>query len=291
MDIAIHIGVHCTDEDRLLKALLKNKQTLTPRGIAVPGPSRYRKLVRETLETLETAPPPKGTREALLDAILEEDKVERIVLSNANMLAVPPQVFKSGRPYGTVERRLPALAALFAGDRIEYFVGLRNPATYLPQLAREAGAARPAELTGGTPPEALRWSDLIARMRTADPDAAITVWANEDSPLLWETILRAMSGIEDDEEIAGLYDLMSELMTRHGMRRFHSYLNNHPPRTSGQRRRVVSAFLEKFSVEETMIEDVTVPGWTQDFVDRMADDYEADLERIALIDGVRLLRP
>ncbi len=41
MQIALHIGAHCTDEDRLLKCLLMNKEILSDVGTAVPGPGRY----------------------------------------------------------------------------------------------------------------------------------------------------------------------------------------------------------------------------------------------------------
>ena len=40
MDIVLHAGAHCTDEDRLVKCLLKNKDLFLQRGVAGPGPSR-----------------------------------------------------------------------------------------------------------------------------------------------------------------------------------------------------------------------------------------------------------
>ena len=46
MQIAFHIGAHCTDEDRLLKSILKNAQMLSQLGIVVPGPGKYRSLIR-----------------------------------------------------------------------------------------------------------------------------------------------------------------------------------------------------------------------------------------------------
>ena len=47
MRIVYHLGAHCTDEDRLVRCLLKNRATLAEQGIVVPAPTRYRKLLRE----------------------------------------------------------------------------------------------------------------------------------------------------------------------------------------------------------------------------------------------------
>ncbi len=39
MEIVYHLGAHCTDEDRLLRCLLKNRGILAQQGIIVPGPT------------------------------------------------------------------------------------------------------------------------------------------------------------------------------------------------------------------------------------------------------------
>ena len=57
MQIALHPGVHKTDDDRLIKSLRKNAALFERDGIAVPRPSRYRRLVRDTLQAMEKAPP------------------------------------------------------------------------------------------------------------------------------------------------------------------------------------------------------------------------------------------
>ena len=65
MQIVLHAGVHNTDEDRLLKCLLKNRDKLREDGVCVPGPSRYRRLLRDTLQAMErAAPPAPGPRRA-----------------------------------------------------------------------------------------------------------------------------------------------------------------------------------------------------------------------------------
>ena len=53
MRIVYHLGAHCTDDERLLRCLLKNRDLLAKQGIVVPGPTRYRTLLRETAVALK----------------------------------------------------------------------------------------------------------------------------------------------------------------------------------------------------------------------------------------------
>ena len=46
MQIALHIEENCTDDDRILKSLLKNGSAYADNGIKVPGPGEYRRLLR-----------------------------------------------------------------------------------------------------------------------------------------------------------------------------------------------------------------------------------------------------
>ena len=72
MQVVFHIGAHCTDEDRLLKSLLKNRDTLQQHGVIVPGPSRYRRLIRQTLKSLDGAKPAAGAEATLIKTITDE---------------------------------------------------------------------------------------------------------------------------------------------------------------------------------------------------------------------------
>jgi len=56
MKIAFHIGANCTDDERLLKSLLNNASGFAQHDIKVPGPSRYRRIIRETIQNLNGAP-------------------------------------------------------------------------------------------------------------------------------------------------------------------------------------------------------------------------------------------
>ena len=233
MQIAFHIGANCTDDDRILKSLLKNAGNFAEQGIKIPGPGKYRRLLRETIQNLNGAPPAPDTRGILLDAIIDDDTAGRLVLSNANFICIANRIFDRGIFYEQAEAKLSALHQLFAQDDIEIFLALRNPATFLPVVFAESKAATPEAYFQGLHPTQVRWSDLVRRIQQMFPQTRLTVWCNEDTPLIWAEILRAISGVERDQKITGGFDLLASIMSDEGMNRFLNYLRSHPPKSEG----------------------------------------------------------
>ncbi|RBI82941.1 hypothetical protein DRV85_17365 [Rhodosalinus halophilus] len=291
MRIVLHAGSLATDEDRLIKTLLRNIDHLAPRGVAVPGPSRYRQLLRDTLVSMRRADPAPDAREVLLDTMLDRapEEVERLILSNERFFAAPQQAFAGGVLFPQAEERLANMRRLFPDDGLELYLAVRNPATFLPAVLSSLKGATLEEMMQGLPPSEMRWSNLVARLRDGVPDVPITLWCYEDSPILWGTILREMAGLEQGTKIAGAFDLLGEIMSAEGMQRFRAYLAKHPELTEPLKMRVMAAFLDKFALDEMVEEELDIPGWTEETVTAMTDAYEADVAAIAEMEGVRLL--
>ena len=75
------------------------------------------------------------------------------------------------------------------------------------------------------------------------------------------------------------------------MQRFAAYLKSHPDKTKIQKRRVISAFLNKFALEEEIEEELDLAGWTKDLMDDMTDAYDEDMLEVQRIPGVTLIAP
>lgn len=294
MQVILHTGVHATDDDRLLRGLTRNAADWRDDGVAVPGPSRYRQLLSDAVHALAQGTPAPEAREVLLEAILTDDPehVDRMVLSNRNFFCVPKLALQGGVLYARAEERVAAFKALFAGDEIELFMGVRNPATFLPALFAESPSNDFYDFVAGVDPRTLRWSDLVRRLRAAHPDVALTVWCNEDTPLIWGQILREMAGIELNRKIRGAFDLLSDIMEPEGMKRFRAYLSAHPNMTERQKRRVMIAFLDKYALDEAIEEELEIPvGWTEAVIDEMTEDYEDDMLTLERMRGVTVIAP
>ncbi|MGD9865049.1 MAG: hypothetical protein AB7S99_17745, partial [Pseudodonghicola sp.] len=132
LKIIFHTGAHCTDDDRLLKCLLRNKESFSEQGIAVPGPGKYRPLLKDTFKALETAAPAPGARDVLIDAILDEEIAQRVILSNEHFFGSQRYAVGDGMLYPDGPDRVVKLRQLFAQDDLEMFMAIRNPAAFLP---------------------------------------------------------------------------------------------------------------------------------------------------------------
>ncbi len=291
MQIAIHTGAHFTDEERLLKTLMRNTSEFSGMGVAVPGPGRYRSLLKKTLNALKNATPSPDAREVLLDAILDDADADRIVLSNTNFFGAPRASMRQGLIYPMAGTRMVGMSALFPHDQIEMFIGIRNTASFLPELFARSPQEDFEAFSGGIDPRHIRWSETIERVRTEAPNVSVTVWCNEDTPLIWEQIVREIAGLAPGTPIQGRFDLLSEIMSAEGMQRLNAYIANHDTLSEMQMRRVISAFLDKFAIEEELEEELDLEGWDEALVDELTEIYDEDVFRIQRIPGVQFIEP
>ncbi len=291
MQLVLHTGAHYTEEDRLLKSLLANQAMLSKRGVYVPGPSSYRGLFRDTLNAMYKSSASDGARDVLLDAVLDDSGAERVILSDANFFRTPATAVIEGMLYPAAPVRMMRMAQLFPDDEIEIFVGIRNPATLLPVLYDVSGDNSDSHFWGDKDPLDVRWSDTLALLRDSAPEIRVTVWCNEDAPLIWGNILRKMTGVPASAPMEGEYDLLSTIMTPEGMTRFRSYMVAHPEISGGQQQRVISAFLDKFAIEDALEEELDMPDWTDELVEEMTENYDQDVLRIQQIQGIQMLLP
>lgn len=291
MQLIYHIGAHCTDEDRLLKSLLKNRGALQQHGVDIPGPGKYRKLIRQTLKSLEGAQPAAGAEAHLLKAITETEDIKRLILSGEDFLTFASWVFINQNLYGNAMSRIPALASLFPSAQIEFHLALRNPATFIPAVFARTKDIKFDQFMRGVSPYDVCWSSLVHSIRACAPDAKLTVWCNEDTPMIWPRLMHNITGLRPDTPYLGEADLLAEIMTADGVKRYTTYMQSHPPQNDAQHSRVITAFLDKFAMDDALEEDLDAPGWTQELVDDLTLGYEEDLEQISTIAGVNFITP
>ncbi|MDG1861936.1 MAG: hypothetical protein P8J02_01750 [Yoonia sp.] len=212
-------------------------------------------------------------------------------MSNTNFICIANRIFDGGIFYEQAESKIFALHQIFDEDEIELFIALRNPATFLPAAYAESKSGTPDAYLKGVHPTQIRWSDLIRRIQHRFPRTKLTVWCNEDTPLIWAEVLRAIAGIEKDQRITGGFDLLTSIMSAEGMTRFLNYLRAHPPKTEMQKQRIIAAFLDKYAVEDKIEETVDWPGMTDEIVDELSELYENDVDFIQQLPGVNFIAP
>jgi hypothetical protein len=290
MQIILHAGAHVTDEDRLVTCLLKNADHLNAIGTSVPAPDSYRNMLRDTIAAATDGGADPEAGAALRRAMVPIEGVDRLVLSNDSFFGTHKMAVKR-MFYPASCARLEAMRQLLPDDQLELFFAVRNPATFMPALLDVTNFNSIEDLFRGYDPLSFRWSELFERIRAQIPDIPITVWCNEDTPMLWAELIREMGGLDPTQAIEGEYDLLEEIMTEAGIKRFHTYMEGHPGMTEVQKRRVISAFLDKFIDDDVVEEEYELSGWTSDIIDQMTELYEEDVFNIPRVPGVTLIHP
>ncbi|MGV6848973.1 MAG: hypothetical protein ACWA5A_11400 [Marinibacterium sp.] len=291
MQIILHTGAHFTEEDRLVKCLLRNVEAFSKRGISVPGPGRYRTLLKDTLQAMRDTRLDTQARDILMDAILDDDQSKRMILSNAHFFGAPRAALRDGILYPNGPEKVRQFRTLFPHDDIHVFMAIRNPATLLPAIYSQSPRNDLLDFLQGVDPRHIRWSETLTAMRVTSPSIPITIWCYEDMPLIWADIVRAMAGLPADEKITGGFDLLSDIISPEGMRRFRAYLKEHPNMTPEQKHRVIAAFLDKYALEEAITEELEMPGWSLPLIDEMTEIYDDDFDTIREIPGVSVIAP
>lgn len=290
MRIIYHLGAHCTDDERLIRCLLKNRGVLGAQGIVIPPPSRYRTLLRDTAIQLKGGPATTETQALVLEQIMSEDTAERLVLGWDNFLSFPKWALH-GTLYPAAGERVRAFSYIFPDIDADYFLALRNPATFIPALVAKETSTDYNGFMAGQDPRSLRWSDVVRRVQDANPGARLTVWCDEDTPLIWPEVVQAITGHAEGTVIDGEFDVLELIMSPAGLNRLKAYLETKGPFTVERRRRAVTAFLDKFALPENISCDIALPGWTDAMVAEMTNSYIADCAEIATLPGVTFIAP
>jgi len=288
MQILFHLGAHCTDDGLLIRSILKNRVRLAEEGIGVPGPSRYRELLGDASTTLRGEPADEETETAILDAIRDDETAERIVLSSDNFLCRPDVVLGPDGLYPKAQKSAWLRQCVPTQD-VEFALAIRNPATFIPALLRQNGEDEDAlddvSITD------LLWSEVVADITVANPNARLIVWCHEDTPFIWSEIIREITGHDVFAEIDGEFDMLERIITPEGMSRLTDFLNAREVTSQSKRRRAVSAFLEAHAIESAVEEEIDLPGWTDETVSMLSELYEEDAHRLAQMPNVTFITP
>ncbi|WP_208354524.1 hypothetical protein [Pseudaestuariivita rosea] len=292
MQIVYHIGVHCTDEDRLLRSILKNKTLLKQEKILAPGARSYRKPIREALQGVMGGAPGPHLRGELLSMIVpDQGDVNRLILSNENFICVVPRIFERGRLYNLLESKIDGFQRIFFQDEIEIFLSIRNPATFIPAVWQRTEGRGLEEYLQGFNPASLRWSSLCARIIEVAPHVDLTVWCNEDTPLIWDRLLHEITGLPETQPLHGGLDILADIMTEDGVAALKDHLQKTQDMDGETMMDIKVDYLENHLIPDAMEEELDVPGWTTQYVEKLTHLYDLDVERLMSMPGVNFIRP
>lgn len=291
MQLAFHVGCHATDEGKLVRSVLRSRDTLLAKGIHVPGPRRYRNILPDTLGILNGSAASDDAQKLLLGSVLDSEDAVRALFFHENLISTPSQVFAEDGLYTTAPGRFGAIASLFPSHEVEFTMALCNPATLVPALMQRARMPDLGALVTAQNAGRLRWLPTMERVMIENPDLRLTLWCNEDTPVLWPEVLRSLTKLGHDTPHEGDLDMAAALLPQEGFAELTQDMILDPPLSVASWRKRIMDALEDYPNPELMEVEVTLPGWTQDVIDEMTETYFADCAAIAALPGVTFLEP
>lgn len=289
MQMVFHLGVHGTDGDRLLKTLLNNRDVLMRQGTDIITPNRHRGLFEEALMALKGGQATPEMQQIMLDAVLHGDAPNRAVFSTPTFMGAPGRAVGQAGLYPQMGTRAAALANLFPDHTAEFFLAIRNPASLIAEVLPIFTGGGYHVLMQGRHPLDLRWRDPIQALLRAVPGRRVVIWCHEDVPLIWPEIVRLAGNIPPDAPLHGGMMYLEEILTDTGMAQLKESLSMQDRLTVAQRRALSSHAIRDHAVPDALDQSVDLPGWTQEMVDRMTDQYHSDVSEIAVLPGVEFV--
>lgn len=289
ISLAFHIGAPNTDNGQLTWSLRKDAQRLLERGIMVRRPGTYMGAINQMLRKQDQEFLSEEEREALLAGIVKDQDVSRIIMTNSGFLGVPGWMLSGGRLYRNAGKNAAGLRGVFPGNPCEFFLGLRNPATLIGPVFQSQSSRSWTQFASNTDFLSLRWSEVVADIRQSNPGCRVTVWCNEETPVIWPNILGHVTGLGEGFRFSGELDITRGIISEAGYERLEAYLADRPGLSEEQRERVRSLFLSYFHSEEAVEEEIDLPGWSQQLVDEMTEVYHQDTDLIRYMPGVTFL--
>lgn len=276
MEVVCHLGAHCTEGNRIQKTLQKNRSLQAGSGVLIADPAHYvralNRLGNQNTTKSDSQFPDDKTKHEIASA-----SPDRLVISSERYFGLLRNTLKGGRFYALAEQKLQRLTQIFPSANINVVLIVRNPATFIPALFAKSKASGVFELTDGIDPRDYYWSELFSRLSKNFPQLNFTICCFEDLPFLWGELIRDIIGVPIDQKIKGGFDLFETIVSDDGMKRFRQFLAQNPKLNELQKRRVMTAFLDKFAVEEKLYEAILLPGWDDCLIEELSEQYFEDV--------------
>lgn len=293
MRITLHIGAHHTRTPRLVGAIKSSERALSRMNIAAPPPSHYRPIISAELTRLDGLPPITDEEDAVLAQILDGNSAaEHLIMINEDWAGDRSMMFQGGQLYTSIGESVSRVAELFSQHDVHITMGIRNPA-FLINAALSTPFIPPSLnwFLKSNDPMDLSWVAPVDQLQKAIPNVPLTMWCEEDTPLIWPRILRQVANIPEDTPIRGALAAIVDALKPEGVTRFRSFLRNHTLSSPHQYERAVLAFLDKYADESVMTASCSVPGWTAQTVHDLSLNYEDDIATLAARDNVTFILP
>ncbi|NOD36833.1 MULTISPECIES: hypothetical protein [unclassified Ruegeria] len=288
MQVIIHAGAAFTDEGHILSSLVANRQMLAEMKTAPMGPRMSRQFVKIMSDALTQGTSIDETRDSLAPLFPQDVNLERVVLSSDKFFGPRRTALQHGQIYPFAGRRTAFTETLLEGAQLELFVGLVNPGIFIPKTLMSIHEDHRRDILASTDLSCLSWLSMIEDLRELAPQFKLTVWENENLPLIWGDIVRAMTGLPSETPLPDEYSFLTSLLTDAGQGQVQEILGRRTPLDIQGQREELAQVLEDQARPELVEEELDLPGWNTDIFDAFTELYAQDMAAIRTMSDIRV---
>lgn len=291
MDFRLHIGAHRTATQHLRSVLLGNRDLLENQGICLLEPKFAERTFAAAGKQMKAGESVSAINAQLLSSLTQDRDYRTMLMIDPNISGTLMRPFGKEYFYPRIATTIARIVAALDRVPLRLFVGLRNPATFVPSCY-SAGIRNKPDLSFGkfvseANLQGLRWSDFLHRAQMKKSDLGITVWRVEDYPYIWRDVAQAFTGIENREALVGNNEPVNTGLSLRGAILMHQFLQENPGKTRANFERVNTAFDQKFPSTHGHNDDL---HWPEELTQAMTNNYEDDWYYIERMDNVETLR-
>ncbi|WP_170473372.1 hypothetical protein [Ruegeria arenilitoris] len=291
MKVVVHAGVAHSDDGRLLDLLKANTQVLGQWNVAYRGFSTYKNYFRTALDSFENRQSIQRAREEFLKQIPNYGNFDRLILSTPRFIGEIETAIMDGQFYPLAGQRIACLVEIFEGFEVELFIGLRNPGSFIPRALMSQPESQRQRILRQTDLSCLSWLAMIDNIRDLAPNVNFTVWSNEDTPLVWGDIARAMAGLPENAVLSEEYSLLSSLVSGTGKQEIQNLMQQKSAPCEPSLRSELSRIFDEYAMPDAIEEELDLEGWSDEIVSAFTELYEQDLAMLEAMPDIKFLRP
>ena len=298
MKIILILGPPDSCVDTIYHSLMKNQSTLARHNIAMPGRPRYEPQLLRYYDA-----PALRNHQILHDAGLSRLDLQMgvthpttLILGSSVYAGPLSAAIGGGGIFYDWADRIRTVRRLFPYGTVQCFMPLYHPTRLIAHVLRANGLRAFADYAAlrGEPsltPFSLYWARTLARVLDLNPNLAITVWRDEDSPLLYERLMYATTGISPSVALNGRFDLLETITQARTKSILFHYFKQIPSQDLAHRQRVVALFLNQLCRSEVAYETLAIEDWSDAIYHQLDEQYETDFGRIRSLETVSVFQP
>ncbi|MGV6802716.1 MAG: hypothetical protein ACWA49_00820 [Ruegeria sp.] len=273
----------------MLKSLQTNAKILSEHGVSLLGPRRFRQVFKSPLNALSKGPVPASSIDNMRSLVPAESPNGRVVMTCADFVGERQSAIQDGQFYPEAGHRLAFLDEVYDANTVELYIGIRNPGSFIPKVLMSLPEPHRQDIIRTTDLSCLSWVTLVEDIRDLAPDVSVTLWANEDTPLIWGDVVRSLCAFEPDVPLVDEFSLLSSLVSDDGKQEISALTGQASSMDRPTLQDRLSEIFEEFALPEEIEEEMELPGWSLDIFDAFSELYAQDLARLKTMPGVRFL--